>query len=73
MHGKKTREPLPVLLLEAKMTRNQLEVPFSGEGQRKVLARQRVAGVRSSKARVLRLMRRAQLLAFQLLALQPGA
>ena len=47
--------------------------PFSGEGQRKVLARQRVAGVRSSKARVLRLMRRAQLLAFQLLALQPGA
>ena len=55
------------------MTRNQLEVPFSGEGQRKVLARQRVAGVRSSKARVLRLMRRAQLLAYQLLALQPGA
>ena len=27
MHEKKTREPLPVLLLEAKMTRNQLEVP----------------------------------------------
>ena len=31
MHEKKTREPLPVLLLEAKMTRNQLEVPFKPE------------------------------------------
>ena len=37
--------------------------PFSGEGYRKVWARLRVAGVRSSKARVLRLMRQAQLLA----------
>ena len=39
--------------------------PFSGEGHRKVWARLRVAGIRSSKARVLRLMRRAQLLAPQ--------
>jgi len=37
--------------------------PFSGEGHRKVWARLRHAGVRSSKARVLRLMREAQLLA----------
>ena len=39
--------------------------PFSGEGHRKVWARLRVAGIRSSKARVLRLMRQAQLLAPQ--------
>ena len=39
--------------------------PFSGEGHRKVWARLRVAGIRSSKARVLRLMRQAQLLALQ--------
>ena len=39
--------------------------PFSGEGHRKVWARLRVAGVRTSKARVLRLMRQAQLLAPQ--------
>ena len=42
--------------------------PFSGEGHRKVWARLRVAGIRSSKARVLRLMRQAQLLAPQRLA-----
>ena len=39
--------------------------PFSGEGHRKVWARLRVARIRSSKARVLRLMRQAQLLAPQ--------
>ena len=39
--------------------------PFRGEGHRKVWARLRVAGIRSSKARVLRLMRQAQLLAPQ--------
>jgi transposase InsO family protein len=38
------------------------ESPFHGEGHRKVWARLRVAGVRSSKARVLRLMRAADLL-----------
>ena len=37
--------------------------PFYGEGHRKVWARLRMAGVRTSKARVLRLMREAQLLA----------
>ena len=39
--------------------------PFRGEGHRKVWARLRLAGVRTSKARVLRLMRQAQLLAPQ--------
>ncbi len=37
--------------------------PFYGEGHRKVWARLRHAGVRTSKARVLRLMREARLLA----------
>ena len=37
--------------------------PFYGEGHRKVWARLRMAGVRTSKARVLRLMREAQWLA----------
>ncbi len=37
--------------------------PFCGEGHRKVWARLRFAGVRTSKPRVLRLMREAQLLA----------
>ena len=37
--------------------------PFTGEGHRKFWARLRIAGVRTSKARVLRLMRDAQLLA----------
>jgi putative transposase len=37
--------------------------PFYGEGHRKVWARLRFAGVRTSQARVLRLMREAQLLA----------
>lgn len=37
--------------------------PFTGEGHRKVWARLRIAGVRTSKARVLRLMRVANLLA----------
>jgi len=37
--------------------------PFLGEGHRKVWARLRIAGVRTSKARVLRLMRAAGLLA----------
>ena len=37
--------------------------PFHGEGHRKVWARLRVAGVRTSKRRVLRLMRANNLLA----------
>jgi transposase InsO family protein len=39
--------------------------PFTGEGHRKVWARLRFAGIRTSKPRVLRLMREAQLLAPQ--------
>src|SRR5688572_10106320 len=38
------------------------ESPFHGEGHRKVWARLRAAAVRTSKARVLRLMRAAALL-----------
>ena len=45
--------------------------PFHGEGHRKVWARLRLAGVRTSKARVLRLMRQAQLLAPQRQAVPP--
>jgi len=37
--------------------------PFTGEGHRKVWARLRIAGIRTSKPRVLRLMRQAGLLA----------
>ena len=43
--------------------------PFHGEGHRKVWARLRMKGVRTSKARVLRLMREHDLLAHQ----RPGA
>ncbi len=39
--------------------------PFTGEGHRKFWARLRIAGVRTSKTRVLRLMREAQLRAPQ--------
>jgi transposase InsO family protein len=39
------------------------ESPFFGEGHRKIWARLRLAGVRTSKSRVLRLMRQANLLA----------
>ena len=39
------------------------EAPFFGEGHRKIWARLRYAGIRSSKQRVLRLMRAASLLA----------
>ena len=37
--------------------------PFHGEGHRKIWARMRIAGVRTSKRRVLRLMRDNDLLA----------
>ena len=52
---------------DAALTAKNREVlaasPFYGEGHRKVWARLRFEGVRTSKARVLRLMREAQLLA----------
>ena len=47
--------------------------PFRGKGHRKVWARLRVTGVRASKARVLRLMRQAQLLAPQRQAVPAAA
>jgi putative transposase len=46
--------------------------PFHGEGYRKVWARLRYAGVRTSKRRVLRLMREHQLLAPQRRGRRPG-
>ena len=46
--------------------------PFLGEGHRKVWARLRWQGVRTSKARVLRLMREAQLLAPTRVGLRHG-
>jgi transposase InsO family protein len=49
-------------LLET-IRRTLVESPFVGEGHRKVWAQLRAAGVRTSKARVLRLMREANLLA----------
>ncbi len=60
------RGPKPVWSDPALLTqiRGVLEAaPFVGEGHRKVWARLRYRGVRTSKARVLRLMRDAQLLA----------
>ena len=47
--------------------------PFTGEGQRKFWARLRIAGVRTSKARVLRLMRDAQMRDAQMRAPQRQA
>ena len=49
--------------LTAHIRQNLSTSPFLGEGYRKVWARLRLAGVRTSKARVLRLMRAANLLA----------
>ena len=46
--------------------------PFHGEGYRKVWARLRYAGIRTSKRRVLRLMREHQLLAPQRRGRRPG-
>jgi hypothetical protein len=59
--GPKTRYTYEQLVGEIR--RRILESPFTGEGHRKVWARLRMAGVRTSKQRVLRLMREHQLLA----------
>jgi len=48
------------------------QTPFHGEGYRKVWARLRYAGIRTSKRRVLRLMREHQLLAPQRRGSSPG-
>src|SRR5215475_8156382 len=50
-------------MLEEKIRAVLIASPFLGEGHRKVWARLRWQGVRTSKARVLRVMRGAQLLA----------
>ena len=58
--------PRPLYTDEAVSERIRQEIaasPFTGEGHRKFWARLRIAGVRSSKARVLRRMREAPLLA----------
>ncbi len=61
--GPKTRYTDEQLVGEIR--RRIQESPFTGEGHRKVWARLRMAGVRTSKQRVLRLMREHQLLAPQ--------
>jgi transposase InsO family protein len=61
--GPKTRYTDDQLVGEIRRTIQ--ESPFTGEGHRKVWARLRLAGVRTSKPRVLRLMRENSLLAPQ--------
>lgn len=51
----------PVLLAAIRVV--LADTPFHGEGHRKVWARLRLRGVRSSRRRVLRLMRESDLLA----------
>jgi putative transposase len=55
--------PMPDAELLAAIRAILAESPFHGEGHRKIWARLRVAGVRTSKRRVLRLMRDNNLLA----------
>ena len=57
-----------VLHIKATLT----DSPFHGEGYRKAWARLRYAGIRTSKRRVLRLMREHQLLAPQRRGRRPG-
>ena len=59
------RTPFTDEELTARIRQEIAASPFTGEGHRKFWARLRVAGVRTSKTRVLRLMREAQLLAPQ--------
>lgn len=55
--------PMPDAVLLAAIRAVLADTPFHGEGHRKVWARLRLRGVRSSKRRVLRLMRENDLLA----------
>jgi len=55
--------PMPDAVLLAAIRAVLAESPFHGEGHRKIWARLRAAGVRTSKRRVLRLMRDNDLLA----------
>jgi putative transposase len=57
--------PMPDDDLVAAIRRVLMESAFHGEGHRKVWARLRFAGVRTSRRRVLRLMRQHDLLAHQ--------
>ena len=57
--------PMPDDDLVAAIRRGLMESAFHGEGHRKVWARLRFAGVRTSRRRVLRLMRQHDLLAHQ--------
>ena len=54
---------MPDLELTAEIRAVLTASPFHGEGHRKVWARLRVTGIRTSKRRVLRLMREHNLLA----------
>jgi putative transposase len=55
--------PMPDAALLAAIRAVLAASPFHGEGHRKVWARLRILGVRTSKRRVLRLMRENDLLA----------
>jgi transposase InsO family protein len=55
--------PMPDADLVEEIRRVLHDSPFHGEGHRKVWARLRIAGIRTSKRRVLRLMRKNDLLA----------
>jgi len=55
--------PMPDAVLLAAIRAVLADTPFHGEGHRKVWARLRLRGVRSSRRRVLRLMRESDLLA----------
>jgi transposase InsO family protein len=50
-------------LIQTQLAKTEAELQIRGEGHRKVWARLRHAGIRTSKRRVLRLMRKASLLA----------
>jgi putative transposase len=54
--------PMPDLALLTAIRAVLADTPFHGEGHRKVWARLRLRGVRTSKRRVLRLMRENNLL-----------
>ena len=54
---------MPDAALAAAIRRRLAASPFHGEGYRKIWARLRFAGIRTSKRRVLRLMREHDLLA----------
>ena len=64
--------PVPIMTWCQHLKTILAATPFHGEGYRKVWARLRYAGIRTSKRRVLRLMREHQLLAPQRRGRRPG-